>query len=185
MDFLTAIKPCLIAVLVFCASSFPARSDEQPLALYEQKIKAGLVYNLIKYTQWPEKTIGEKLHLCLFGGDPFNGYLAPLEGRTAQQVTISIKRINDIPATKNCHILVIHEDQKSQLAGLLASLENENILTVSDIKAFATQGGMVELAKENEKISLHINNNSIIQNRLKIDDRMLKLARIVPGKEGA
>jgi hypothetical protein len=68
---------------------------------------------------------------------------------------------------------------------LLEFLQTENILTVSDIKEFATQGGMVELAKENEKISLHINNTNVIHKGLKIDDRMLKLARIIPGKEGA
>lgn len=184
MDILTRVKHYLFVSLILCTSCLPAKSDEQRV-LYEQKIKAGLVYNLIKYTLWPENRLNNKLQLCLFGGDPFNGYLSPLEGRTAQQVTISIQRINKITETKNCHLLVIHQDQQNQIAELLGFLQKENILTVSDIPEFANQGGMVELAKENEKVSLHINNNTVTQNGLKIDDRMLKLAKIIPGKEGA
>jgi hypothetical protein len=108
MDFLKAIKFYLFAALFLGASSLPAQSDDKQLVLYEQKIKAGLVYNLIKYTQWPGNTLNNKLQLCLFGGDPFNGYLAPLEGRTAQQVTISIRQIGKITEAKNCHLLVIY-----------------------------------------------------------------------------
>jgi hypothetical protein len=161
-----------------------AKSDEKPLLLYEQKIKAGLVYNLIKYTAWPETLLNKKLQVCLFGGDPFDGYLSPLDGRTAQQVVISIHKINKITETKTCHLLIIHQNQNHQLSELLEFLQAKNTLTVSDIKEFATHGGMVELAKENEKINLYINNTTVIQNGLKIDDRMLKLAKIVSDKEG-
>jgi hypothetical protein len=49
---------------------------------------------------------------------------------------------------------------------------------------FAEHGGMVELTRQNEKISLHINTESLNSARLAIDERMLKLAKIISNKKG-
>lgn len=175
----------LITQLFLCVCvcfTLSVQAEEKPLLLYEQKIKAGLVYNLLKYTQWPKTS--EKLQICLMGGDSFEGYLSPLEGRTAQQFLISIVNIDQINQSQNCNLLVIHRNLEKDLSGLLDHPQIHNILTVSDIQGFATQGGMIELAKENEKINLYINNNAVIQDGLKIDERMLRLAKIVSGKDG-
>ena len=47
----------------------------------------------------------------------------------------------------------------------------------------AQAGGMVELAKEDQKISLYINRDAVGSAGLTIQDQMLKLARLVSGKE--
>ena len=45
------IKFLCIAACALCIFSY---AEEMPTPLYEQKIKAGLVYNLLKYTEWPK-----------------------------------------------------------------------------------------------------------------------------------
>ena len=67
------------------------------MQLNEQTIKAGLVYNFLKYTTWPgqdQKDGGDKRHLevCLLGVSPTDSYLAPLAGQTAQQLVIDLVR---------------------------------------------------------------------------------------------
>lgn len=184
MEFLTSIKRYLLASMLLCILPTQVQANEKPLFLYEQKIKAGLVYNLLKYTSWPQPANG-KLQICLFGGDPFDGYLSPLEGRTAQQAVISIHRFDDIAKTDNCNIVLIHHSQSDQLPTLLKFLQTKKILTVSDIQGFALKGGMIEMAKENDKISLYINKEATTQAGLKIEDPMLKLAKIVSSNGGA
>lgn len=186
----------VVAVLV-CVLSIDAYADEQALQLYEQKIKAGLVYNLLKYTEWP-KTVAvqsddkfaevpsiAKLQICLFGDDPFDGYLSPLEGRTAQQATITIIHITQVQEAEGCSAVIIHRSQAQKLNQLLQFLQGKNVLTISDIAQFAEQGGMVEMTRQDEKIALHINKGSVDNTKLIIDARMLKLATIVSGKVGA
>lgn len=173
-------------------------ADEQPAQMYEQKIKAGLVYNLLKYTEWPKTSNAQydatksaeistaiKLQICLFGDDPFDGYLSPLEGRTAQQATITIIHITQVQETERCNAVIIHRNQAQQLNQLLQFLHGKNVLTISDIAKFAEQGGMVEMTRQDEKVALHINKSSIDDTKLIIDARMLKLATIVSDKGGA
>ncbi len=183
MGLLGFIKHYLLAAVCVCVAS-TTQGDEKPLGLYEQKIKAGLVYNLIKYTTWPQTSVNQMLNICLLGGDPFDGYLSPLNGRIAQQATISIMQINKITEANHCHLLVIHKSQSSKLSEFIEFLQTKNILTVSDMETFSIQGGMVELATEKAKINLYINNDMVNHHGLKIDERMLKLAKLVSNREG-
>ncbi len=185
-----------IILSIYCARSFAV---ESPAPLYEQKIKAGLVYNLIKYTEWPTAPLAPSspanspakingspatLKICLFSDDPFDGYLSPLQGRTAQQALISIVQIINISEADTCNAIIIHKNQREHLQKLFEFLQGKNILTISDIEKFAELGGMIELAREDEKVTLAINKNSVDNAKLVIDSRMLKLAKLV-SKESA
>jgi hypothetical protein len=151
--------------------------------LNAQKIEAGLIYNFLKYTTWPSATLsGEKtkLSVCLFGDDAFDGYLYPLEGRTAQQFTISIRHIYNVNSIDSCHVVFIHESQRHNLRAIFSRLKGKNILSISNIPNFAKQGGMVEFNMGQDKhIHLHINRNSIGTAGLHIEDRLVKLAKVV------
>jgi hypothetical protein len=148
------------------------------LTLYEPKLKAGLVYNFLKYTTWPQNPEG-RLEVCLYGGDSFNGYLYPLKGRTAQQYVISITSISSIPETAHCDFLFINKRASNAVPQILKFLQGKHVLTASDIPSFASQGGMIEFGMENQRISVNINQKAVNQAGLHIHDRLLKLAHIV------
>jgi hypothetical protein len=186
------LRNIFVKFVVIIASLFYAHSlvAEAPAPLYEQKIKAGLVYNLIKYTEWPKTSLNSpnqikntynspSLSICLFGDDPFDGYLAPLQGRTAQQAIISIIPVTKVSEVGSCSAIILHYSQRDQLSSLLEFLQGKSILTLSDMEKFSELGGMVELARQEEKIEVRINKNSLDAANLIIDERMLKLAKIV------
>src|SRR4051812_905274 len=109
-----------ILLYFFC---FLAQGENKPLQLYEEKIKAGMVYNLLKYTaclQESNSQISGKLHICMFGDDPFDSYLSPLEGRTAQQIPIFITHITHAEQADSCSVVIIHRAQEEQLDEVLS-----------------------------------------------------------------
>lgn len=181
---LSRVRHCGIGLLLIglqflCLS---CNAEERPLQLYEQEIKAGLVYNLLKYTVWPKNsTLDEsgKLQLCIFGEDPFDSYLSPLIGRTAQQSPIYIVHLARVADARDCSVVIVHANKQDYLQELFHYLEGKNTLTISDIVSFSKKGGMVEMTKEGDKVSLYINKSAVEQAGLSIQERMLKLAKIV------
>ncbi len=168
----------MLAISVVLAS-FPAKAQEaEPMTLQESKIKAGLVYNFLKYTHWSDFNItnSKQLEICLLGGDPFEGALYPLDGRTAQQYTIKISQPPSVTETSNCSLVIIHRSQENNLAQILQALKGKNIMTLSDIGQFSRKGGMVELSMQDQRIHLYINQQAVSSSGLQIDDRLLKLA---------
>lgn len=147
-----------------------------PLQLQEQKIKAGLVYNFLKYTAWRGKE-GDNIQVCIIGRDPFDGYLTPLQGKTAQQQSIHIIYLNENSAIESCHVGIIGEGINVALPALLNRLHSHNILTVSDIRGFTNQGGMIELSTgRDRRIHMYVNKGAIDAAGLEISERLLKLA---------
>lgn len=166
------------AVAFFIALSCQAFAVEA-VQLQEGKIKAGLVYNFLKYTSWPDNNLG-KIRICLYGGDSFEGALYPLSGRTAQQQVIDVREISDINDSMDCEMVFINKAYEDEMADVLSVLDNTNVMTLSDIKNFSHKGGMVEFSKEkDQRIHLVMNKTTIDRSGLVIGDRLLKLARVV------
>jgi hypothetical protein len=155
---------------------------DSALQLNEQTIKAGLVYNFLKYTTWPPDSSPHRkgsLIVCLFGAAPSNSYLQPLQGQTAQQAVISLVRKSGAGDMKECSVIFVDSDGEAQLPALLASIKGEHILTASDIDGFARMGGMVELTMVDKRVALFVNNKAVEAAGLSIQGRLLNLAKKV------
>jgi hypothetical protein len=184
MRFLSS--KAIMAILIGAFLLLPATGrGGEPLRLQEQKIKAGLLYNFIKYTTWPEEAFSkpeEPFQICLLGGDAFDGALDPLNGRTAQMRLINIREIGSLDSLSSlgeCHIVFVHRDMKDGLSDILLATKNYPILTISDIEDFARKGGMVEFSQPSGKrISLYLNTNAIQQGGLRVGDPLIKLSEI-------
>jgi hypothetical protein len=178
----------LALAVLLCFRSARAEDPAQPhLELFEEKIKAGLVYNFLKYTTWPADIVARSnghLRVCLLGDDTSDDYLFPLAGRTAQQYVITIARVDNVAQTKDCSLLFVHRSQEDSLPALFRFLKGKHTLTISDIDRFAQQGGMVELGKDDEQVDLLINKKAVDSAGLVIQGRLLKLARLVNGHNG-
>lgn len=168
----------LFALLVACAVlAAPARADK--VELIEQKIKAGLLYNFLKYTDWPAAPAGGEILVCLYGGDAFDGHLQPMVGRTVNQRPIAVRAVKTDAEVEPCALVFVRADQKDKWPGLHKSLGNKSILTVSDFAGFTSAGGMIEFSRAESRIEVKLNVDAVAAARLTVGERLLKLASVV------
>jgi YfiR/HmsC-like len=169
----------LIVVLLAVVITAQVVRAEENVQLVEQKIKAGLIYNFLKYTQWPQgspRQAGTTIVVCLFGGDPFDGNLQPMAGRTVNQRSIEIREIGSAADAPACAMLVLNGGRKADWAQLKGALAGKDILTVSDFDGFAESGGMIEFTRIDSRIGVKINTDAVTATHLAVEDRLLKLA---------
>ncbi|MBU0799618.1 MAG: YfiR family protein [Alphaproteobacteria bacterium] len=158
------------------------RAQDNNLRLNEQKIKAGLIYNFLKATQWPKNplmTEGGTLNICLLGGDSFAGYLHPLQGRTAQKYTIEIKILRSLADADFCHFLFVHDNQAGHLENIIAELQDKPVLTASSIPNFSRRGGMLEFGMKSGRVHLYMNRDRVAQSDLIIEEKIARLTEPV------
>ena len=174
-----SLRPYVAAALLLAvASAWPAVAQVQ---LIEQKIKAGLLYNFLRYTEWPAEhlTAEAPVVVCLLGGDLFDGNLQPMAGRTVNQHAIEIRKIAPSGAVDACSMVVIHASQSPNWPELRKALAGKSAVTVSDFDGFAEAGGMIEFARVANRVTVKINPDAMNAARLNVDDRLLKLASAV------
>ncbi|MCK6417731.1 MAG: YfiR family protein [Alphaproteobacteria bacterium] len=175
------LAACIGACLTLKADIVFGASEIETVRLQEQKIKSGLLYNFLKYTQWPDPT-HDKMNICLIGGDSFGSALTPLIGRTAQQRVIALYTIRDIenPKIRNCSVVFIHRNQEENINSILNNIYGYPIITMSDIRGFSRKGGMVEFLKQSDqRIHVRVNVGLVQEAGLNLQDRLLKLVEVV------
>ena len=155
-----------------------ANQDEEA-----QLLKAAYIYNFAKFTRWDETPDAETLKLCVFGNDSLSEALQRLAGKWVGERRIVIHAITDSKSVQACQILYFAMSERGDYREFVQALERQPVLTISEIEGFTSNGGMIELFHEAERIRFKINVNTVEQGGLAISSRLLKLAEIVRRKD--
>jgi hypothetical protein len=148
----------------------------------EYAVKVALLYNFAKFVDWPPESFKNEASpfiLGIVGTDPFGATLETLKDKTVKGRRLIIRKLPRLENFDECHLLFFSGSEKSNVRNLLASLKNHNILTVSDMEKFASQGGMLGLVNVDEKINFEVNIDTVSHSKLKVSSQLLKLAKIV------
>jgi hypothetical protein len=168
-----------IAALAMLTVGLPAATGVPT----EHAVKAAYLYNFAKFTEWPELDPAGHLAICVYGKDPFGGFLdEAVRGKLVHGLPIVIRRMP--LANENwdgCQVLFFGSG--SQTDSALRQLSGASILTVGASQGFAERGGMIGLVVENASVRFDINLTAIAAARLKISSQLIEIGRVVGPKK--
>lgn len=165
------IKLFIIASLFNTATGSHHNEDER-------LFKAAFIYNFAKFTSWPETaTKTDTIKLCTQGTDQLVSDLTRLKGKVIKGKALSVIPLNNID---DCNMLYIASTQKHTYKGTLKNIRNKPILTISEIKNFASSGGIIELHHQKGRTSITANLEAVRSSNLDLSSRLLMLANIIP-----
>jgi hypothetical protein len=167
----------LVGFLV-AASSVVAQTGTQR----EYEIKAAVLFNVMKYVEWPAGSSPDHaapLRIGLLGQIPFPQALTVLDGKTVQGRKVVVGPVSDTEAG-SCHVLYVSSSEKGRYAEILSALRGKPVLTVSEIDGFVQRGGIVNLVAEGNRVGMEINRDSASQAGLNISSQLLRLAKVFP-----
>ncbi len=156
-----------------------------PAGTSEFQVKAAFVYNFVKFVQWPRDsflTTGDApISICVLGQDPLGDALESLKGLADYGKNISVRRIAGQGEIDRCQVLYLCKSEKEAMGNILKGMK-AGVLTIGDMKSFASAGGIINFVIVDNRVSFEINVDAAERARLKISSQILKLAKIV--KEG-
>jgi hypothetical protein len=160
------------------ALAWPGSTWAQNAAADEAKVKAGFVFNFIKFTQWPpvRNTQGVPLHLCTPGDAALPGALELLQGRAVAGRTVEVRRRVPAGEWRQCDVMFLGEGDAAVLDGVLRQLGTAPVLTVGDLPGFVASGGMIGLRIESDRVRFDINLVPAQRAGLAFNSQMLQLA---------
>lgn len=144
----------------------------------EQKVIAGIIYKLIKFTHWPSQTADKPIfNLCL--EQPELVFMS-FEKHQVLGHKIVIKFIKPTsPHIDQCDSIYFNSGDKSSASQILTVLNTRPVLTISVLDDFHNQGGAIHLGKKNNRITFDVNLNTLRQHQLDIPANVLTLANDV------
>lgn len=169
------------AVLALCLAA-----DALGQAVPERLVKAGLVYNIAKLTEWPDDAFPSKdapLSVCLMSeANRYGNVFAAIDNKPVHGRTLRVKHGVKLSELKTCQLVFLNEEDQSLLPAVVGAVRGLPVLTISEIEDFAETGGMVALFLEDERMQFKVNAEAAARARLQISSQLLRMARIVKAR---
>lgn len=150
----------------------------------EYQVKAAYLYNFGKFVQWPNTPHPKNdfFDICVLGDDPFGSVLEEIAGHeTLEGKAVRLRRLVSAAEGSTCRILYIGKSEGPRLKKVLASLEREPVLTVSDLPEFTERGGMIQFVLADNKVRFEVNFDAAQRVHLVLSSQLLKVATEVRG----
>lgn len=149
----------------------------------EYQVKAAFLYNFAKFVDWPNDAFSsatDPLRVCIFGEDPFGtGIDELMRDKLVQQHSLALRRVSSAAAARPCHILFVPHASRAQTRELLDQLKGSSILTVGESPDFLSDGGVINLVLEQDRVRFEVNLDAARRTRLKVSSKLLSVARVV------
>lgn len=152
----------------------------------EYPLKALFLYNFGGYIEWPPKAFADQAApfvIGVFGASPLDETLDRIaEEKKMGQRPIKIVHYRTPAEVKDCQILFLPANVAPQeQLKVIDMLKGRPVLTVGETPNFASNGGCINFFIEANKIRFEINVEATKQQQLKINSKLLPLAKIVGG----
>lgn len=182
-SLLRAVIVCVVAL-----SSLWARSADAQTATEEYKIKAAFVFHFAQLVDWPSDALNSAdgyFDVCLLDDEPHRQELqTTLEGKPIGSQKMHVRFLDKSQKADSCKILFLSRNSGRRQGELLRTLRGQPVLSVGDADNFLTEGGMIRLHLEQDKIRFDINVGAAELCHLKISSRLLLLATTVAQSGG-
>ena len=149
-----------------------------PQDVTEQALKAALVYNFAKFTEWPEDALKATASFtaCALGDDAADALARTVKDRRLLGHAINVLRIKVGGPVRSCHLLYVSGVPPAETAALMAAVRGAPVLTISDAEDFARLGGIAYVFVENGRMRFDVNLDVARHARLQLSSKMLALA---------
>jgi len=152
----------------------------------EYQEKAVFLLNFTKYVDWPANTFAttnSPIVIGMYGENQIGEDLQKIVvGKIIGGHSIVVRSIDDPEAAGACQILFIAGADRKRAGEILEHVKQHPVLTVGEADTFLDQGGMINLAKRENRIRLEINLPATQQGRLQLSSKLLGVADVVKGR---
>src|SRR5690348_11574531 len=118
-------------------------SRAEPAAVKEYELKAGVLYHVIKYVDWPggqSTNQPARIQIGLLGQLPLGKAIEVLDGKRIEGRELVVKQISNPDEISSCQVLFIGASEMTHLADIFGRVKNLPILTVGEFEGFAQHG---------------------------------------------
>jgi hypothetical protein len=148
----------------------------------EYDVKAAFVLNFVRFVEWPPSHQQPPLRVCVMQPSPFGERLAAaVAGEQWQGDAIQVRVVPDVRAASDCHLLYVPAAAAARFTATRPLLMGQPLLTVGEHERFLSEGGVIHLFMEDNRVRFSINRQSAEMVGLRISSRLLRLARCVIG----
>jgi hypothetical protein len=159
---------CFLLIL-----SAQLQAQERPT--YE--IHAAMVYNFIKYVQWPDESESGDFIVGVLGDDNvFNTLQKWYDGKPKGSKKYVIKKLGSAGESSDCQVVYVGKSKSKEFENIKANTTGKSVLTVTDGNGLGQKGSCINFKVVDGKLKFELNQSTVSSSNLKVSSQLSSMA---------
>jgi hypothetical protein len=162
-----------LSALILSASVF---AQERPT----HEIHAAMLYNFIKYVQWPNEGETGDFVVGVMGEDAvFNTLKQWYDGKPKGTKKYVIKKLSSAAEASNCQVVYLGRSKSREFNSIKNSIDGKSVLTITDGNGLAEKGSCINFKVIGGKLKFELNQGVVTGSNLKVSGQLSSMAILI------
>lgn len=168
------IQKTLIALFIFSTSTLFAQ--ERPV----HEVYSMMVYNFIKYVQWPDHTEGGEFVIGVVGNSELYTTLnAWYGGKPRGSKTYVIRKFNSAADVTGCQVVFIDKSKSNEFDAVNNKVKGKGTLIITDKAGLGEKGSGINFKNVDNKLKFELNQRALEAANLKVAGALSSMAILI------
>lgn len=165
-----------VVVALLSLSVFMASAQEKPL----HEIHAQMMFNFIKYIQWPNEADGGEFVVGVMGEeDVFNTLKAWYDGKPKGAKKYVVKKLGSADEASSCSVVYLGKSKSKEFENIKTASAGKPILTITDSFNLGQKGSCINFKVIDGKLKFELNQASVMGSSLKVSSALSSMAIVI------
>lgn len=167
----------IIRVLVIVMLSVTAVKAQERST---HEIYAAMLYNFIKYVQWPDEGAGGEFVVGVIGDDNvYNTLKQWYDGKPKGSKKYIIKKLASSAEASNCHVVYLGKTKMKEFDNVKNSVTGHSVLTITDGNGLGQKGSCINFKVVDGKLRFELNQGVVADSNLKVSGQLSSMAILI------
>lgn len=167
-------KIIFLALLLVAAA--PAFSQERPT----HEIHAAMLYNFIKYVQWPNESEPGDFIIGVIGDEQlFNTLKQWYDGKAKGAKKYSIRKLGAPNEAGDCNVVYLGKSKNREFDDIRTTITGKPVLTITDGNGLGQKGSCINFKVVDGKLKFELNQAVIGTSNLKVSSQLTSMAILI------
>ena len=167
------LKSVFVA-LFFCTTLVSAQ--ERPV----HEIHAAMLYNFIKYVQWPNETEPGDFVVGVIGDENlFNTLKTWYDGKPKGSKKYSIRKLDNAQEAGNCQVVYLGKSKNREFENIKTNTAGKSVLTITDGNGLGQKGSCINFKVIDGKLKFELNQDTLNSSNLKVSNQLSSMAILI------
>lgn len=166
----------ILSLVLFVVFTVAVQAQDKPI--YE--IHAQMMFNFIKYIQWPNEAEGGDFVVGVMGDDDL---LKTLEGwyagKSKGAKKYTIKKINTPDEAATCSVVYLGNRKNKEFDNIKTATTGKPVLTITDSFNLGQKGSCINFKVIDGKLKFELNQAAVTSSSLKVSGALSSMAILI------
>jgi hypothetical protein len=165
-----------LAFLVCLLLSASGIAQERPV----HEIHAAMLYNFIKYVQWPNETDPGDFVVGVMGEENvFNTLKAWYDGKPKGNKKYVVRKLENAQQAGDCQVVYVGKSKNREFDNIKTNTTGKSVLTITDGNGLGHKGSCINFKVIDGKLKFELNQGTLNASNLKVSNQLSSMAILI------